>query len=150
VHQTFEEWWDKSRQRALPVRIRIPAGDAPCGLLLYSHGLGGSREGGGVWGRAWRDAGFMVVHLQHPGSDAATARQGVPALIKAASAEQLRERMADVMFVLSQVLHRRSRRSGSRRSGTAPWSRRGCGRKRRPCFDAARLHRAESGARQAT
>src|SRR6185369_15782979 len=41
-----ELWTDMARSRSLPVRLRWPAGDAPCGLVVYSHGLGGSRAGG--------------------------------------------------------------------------------------------------------
>ena len=28
---------------------------------MFSHGLGGTREGGAVWGEAWAAAGFVVV-----------------------------------------------------------------------------------------
>ena len=89
-------WTDPVRQRTLPLRLRWPDGPGPWPLLLFSHGLGGSREGGEVWGRAWRDAGFVVVHLQHPGSDAAVWAQGLVGLRAAASAAQLVQRVADL------------------------------------------------------
>ena len=56
---------DTGRQRALPVRVRWPAGDGPCALIFHSHGLGGDRSAGTFWGDAWRVAGLAVVHLHH-------------------------------------------------------------------------------------
>ena len=41
----------------------------PWPVVIFSHGLGGKREGGTVWGEAWAAAGFVVVHMQHIGSD---------------------------------------------------------------------------------
>jgi hypothetical protein len=112
-----ESWFDASRSRALPLRLRWPAGDTPCAAVLYSHGLGGSRDGGEVWGEAWRQAGFMVAHVQHPGSDIDTVRrQGLRGLRAAASGEQLLARVDDMRFVLDEVERRA-------RAGQGPWSR---------------------------
>lgn len=106
-------WTDAARARTLPVRLRWPDGAAPCALVVHSHGLGGNRDGGQVWGQAWRDAGFAVLHLQHPGSDTEVLRDGgVLALRRAASAEQLRARVADVQFALDEI-ERRGRRGES-------------------------------------
>jgi predicted dienelactone hydrolase len=105
-------WTDPARQRTLPLRLRWPGGPGPWPLLLFSPGLGGSREGGEVWGRAWRDAGFVVVHLQHPGSDAAVWAQGLAGLRAAASAVQLVQRVADVHFVLDEVQRRQAAADG--------------------------------------
>ena len=62
-------WRDEARQRTVPVpvRLRWPAQSAQLGqaglpVLLFSHGLGGTRTGGSVWGDAWAKAGFVVVH----------------------------------------------------------------------------------------
>jgi predicted dienelactone hydrolase len=43
--------------------------DAPAPIILFSHGLGGSREGYEYLGRHWAGCGFVSVHLQHQGSD---------------------------------------------------------------------------------
>ena len=110
-----ESWTDASRTRTLPLLVRWPDGAGPWPLLLFSHGLGGSREGGEVWGEAWRDAGFLVIHLQHPGSDIAVWMQGLAALRAAASAEQLAARADDVKFVLDEVTRRQ--RAGDGRWG---------------------------------
>jgi predicted dienelactone hydrolase len=105
-----EAWLDSRRNRELPLRIRWPDGDAPCAVVLHSHGLGGSREGGDVWGEAWRAAGIAVLHVQHPGSDTTVLREGMAALRSAASAEQLIERVADMQFVVDEFMRRAERR----------------------------------------
>lgn len=109
-------WHDDRRQRAIPLRLRWPAGDAAAAIVLFSHGLGGDRAGAERWGQAWQQAGLLVVHLQHPGSDIEVFRQGAVALRRAASAEQLLARADDVRFVLDRVDALRQQREG-------PWSR---------------------------
>jgi hypothetical protein len=109
-------WTDAARGRDVPLRMRWPAGDAPCAVILHSHGLGGSRDGGDVWGRAWQAAGFAVLHLQHPGSDTEALRGGIAALRQAVAPEQLYARVADMRFVLDE-LQRRAR------AGDAPFTR---------------------------
>ncbi|MGE3346484.1 MAG: alpha/beta hydrolase family protein [Ramlibacter sp.] len=109
---TDETWHDAARQRQLPVRVRWPAGTPPPGgwpVVLFSHGLGGTRDGGSVWGQAWVDAGLVVVHLQHPGSDldavrlAARSFADQPALRQVASPQQLLARLRDVSFALDEI-----------------------------------------------
>jgi predicted dienelactone hydrolase len=109
-----QTWHDDPRARAVPVRIRLPASAGRWPVVLYSHGLGGSREGADAWGEAWAAAGFVVVHLQHPGSDAEVLRQGLRSLRAAASADQLIARVGDVRFVLDEITRRQ-------RAGDAPW-----------------------------
>lgn len=109
-------WHDPARGRDLPLRVRWPDGAAPCALVVHSHGLGGSREGGDAFGQAWRDAGLAVMHVQHPGSDTDTLRGGVASLRGAANASQLVARVADMRFVLDELLRRA-------RQPDAPWAR---------------------------
>lgn len=109
-----ETWHDERRQRALPLRLRWPADDLPLPpggrpLVLFSHGLGGTRQGGEVWGRAWATAGFVVLHLQHPGSDLAALQRearglaNLSGLRDAVSPGQLLQRLSDAVFVLDEV-----------------------------------------------
>jgi predicted dienelactone hydrolase len=73
---------------------------------VHSHGLGGSRDGADVWGEAWQQAGFAVLHVQHAGSDKAVMRSGSAAMRNAASAEQLRARVADMQFTVDEITRR--------------------------------------------
>ena len=112
-----ETWQDTRRQRAVPVRIRWPSAAAPAGgwpVVVYSHGLGGSRHGGEVWGQAWADAGFVVLHLQHAGSDLGAVMQALAknrsraGLQEVANAQQLLARIDDVVFAIDEVARRKS------------------------------------------
>jgi predicted dienelactone hydrolase len=103
-------WFDSARQRQLPLRVRWPVAPGPWPVILYSHGLGGSRDGGDVWGSAWAAAGYVVMHLQHPGSDTAVLQAAglgwMAALRAAGSAEQALARVADVRFVVDELTRR--------------------------------------------
>lgn len=112
----FEDlvWNDPARRRDLPLRIRVPEGDGPCPVVIFSHGLGGSREGGDAWGSAWRAVGLLVVHVQHPGSDTPALRSGPAAWRDAVSPQQLAARVADVKFVLDEIARRRDQPVWSR------------------------------------
>jgi len=107
-------WSDSRRGRPLPWRLRQPTLPGPWPLVLYSHGLGGNREGGAVWGQAWADVGVAVLHLQHPGSDSDTLRNGLAALRAAASAEQLLARVHDVRFAIDEI-------ERQAQAGAEPW-----------------------------
>ena len=112
-----QNWVDPDRQRNLPVRLRWPDENriaGPWPVVIFSHGLGGTREGGSVWGEAWVDAGFVVVHVQHTGSDFNAVRSVTRtftdqrALRSLASPEQLMARLLDVSFVLNEIEKRHS------------------------------------------
>jgi len=117
-----ETWLDGARQRELPIKVRWPdaatAQGGPLPVVLFSHGLGGTREGGAVWGEAWAAAGFVVLHLQHPGSDLAAVRAVTntftdkQALRLAASPAQLLARLLDVTFALDEIGRRHAARQG--------------------------------------
>lgn len=79
VEVVDQDWTDAARNnRAVPVRVykpTIPAEDAtaaPSGrvpIVIFSHGAGGSREGYAFIGDFLSSRGYLVVHLQHKGSD---------------------------------------------------------------------------------
>lgn len=98
-----EHWRDPARDRVIPLRIRVPAAPGSRPVILFSHGLGGSVDSGRSWGEHWASYGFIVIHMQHPGSDAhvwQNAQRPALALRQAASAEQYLARVNDVRFVL--------------------------------------------------
>lgn len=105
-----ERWRDAARSRDVPVRLRWPAGDGPCALVVFSHGLGGNLDAGTAWAQAWQAAGLAVLNLQHPGSDTEAVRGG--RLREAASPEQYLARIADAHFVLDEI-ERRAREGGA-------------------------------------
>jgi predicted dienelactone hydrolase len=116
-----ETWVDAARQREVPVKLRWPDATVHPGqrpIVLFSHGLGGSREGGSVWGEAWAAAGFVVLHLQHPGSDTAALRRVTSAftdksaLRSVGTAAQLLDRLRDVGFALDEVARRQASNQG--------------------------------------
>ncbi|MEO0509545.1 MAG: alpha/beta fold hydrolase [Verrucomicrobiota bacterium] len=93
----------------VPIKIYLPEnedGSAP--VVLFSHGLGGSREGSQYLAEHWAAVGYAVVMLQHPGSDASVWND-VPkwrirsALKKAASAESFYHRIDDVSIVIDYL-----------------------------------------------
>lgn len=75
-----DDWRDAKRDRVVPVKIYSPkSGAAPFPVIIFSHGLGGSREGYEYLGRHWASHGYVSVHLQHAGSDDAVWRDERPA-----------------------------------------------------------------------
>lgn len=102
------EWKDAARDRTLPLKVRVPDGTDRAPLVIFSHGLGGSREGGKAWGEHWSVNGYVVIHVQHPGSDETLWKgpgEGLPKqrLARGATAEQLLGRVDDVRFVLDEL-----------------------------------------------
>jgi predicted dienelactone hydrolase len=98
---------DPSRSREIPVRVRMPEtapGKAP--VILFSHGLGGSVEAGTLFAQQWAKAGFLVIHVQHPGSDQSVwqgQRGGLQQLKAAAGGRQLQDRVLDMGKVADAV-----------------------------------------------
>lgn len=94
--------------RPVPVRVRLPSGTGPFPVILFSHGLGGSVDAGTRWATTWAEAGFAVIHIQHPGSDASLWRglkgqEALAALRKGMDAKQFIARVEDVKHVLDAV-----------------------------------------------
>jgi predicted dienelactone hydrolase len=104
------DWVDQKRERKGPVKIYYPKeGKGPFPVIIFSHGLGGSRDGYEYLGRYWAGHGYVSVHVQHLGSDSAVW-QGVAAdevkqaLEKAIiDPQNIRNRPLDVTFAIDQV-----------------------------------------------
>ncbi|MGE5386350.1 MAG: alpha/beta hydrolase family protein, partial [Betaproteobacteria bacterium] len=99
---------DMVRQRQLPVRVYLPAATGPAPVVIFSHGLGGSKDGNAYLGEHWAGRGYVVVYLQHPGSDVDVWRDQEPAtrlraLRSAASARNFMLRIKDVPALLDQL-----------------------------------------------
>ncbi len=99
---------DAARNRDIPVRIYLPASEKAEPVVLFSHGLGGSRAGSKFLGEHWAERGYVAVFVQHPGSDEAVWKEAAPenrmaALREAASLENFLLRVKDVTSVLDQL-----------------------------------------------
>jgi predicted dienelactone hydrolase len=99
---------DESRDRTIPIRVWRPAGTEPVPVILFSHGLGGARDGNAYLGRHWSARGFCVVFLQHAGSDEAVWRdlpfpERLPALKAAVNLPNTLNRYRDVPVVLDRL-----------------------------------------------
>lgn len=69
-------WHDTKRERDVPVKIYSPANrTGPFPVILFSHGLGGTRDNYEYLGEYWASHGYVSVHLQHEGSDDQVWRQ---------------------------------------------------------------------------
>ncbi len=99
---------DAARSREVPLRVYLPPDATRAPVALFSHGLGGTREGSAYLGLHWAARGFAAVFLQHPGSDS-SVWAGVPpkermaAMQKAANAANFLLRLRDVSAVLDQL-----------------------------------------------
>jgi len=105
---SLDQTWAISPERSIPVRIFLPAETCPAPVILFSHGLGGSREGSNYLGEHWSSRGYVTVFLQHPGSDASVWQDKLrseilPSMKRAASGKQFRKRIDDVRGALDQL-----------------------------------------------
>lgn len=70
THDTLDmDWEDTGRQRAVPVRLYMPQTRQPVPLVVFSHGIGGSRRGYTWLGQNFARHGIACLHVQHVGSD---------------------------------------------------------------------------------
>lgn len=105
------DWVDSTRSRPVPARLYWPMGPSLEGtvpLVVFSHGIGGSRQGYSYLGRHWSSHGIASLHVQHVGSDARLWSGnpfGVVGRLQAAAQEQEAiARAADVRFALDRML----------------------------------------------
>ena len=99
---------DARRVRDVPVRLYLPAGERPVPLVVFSHGIGGSRFGYSYLGRHWAANGWASLHLQHVGSDRDLWFGSVFGLVErlrdAATDAEAVDRAHDLRFALDRVL----------------------------------------------
>lgn len=105
------DWQDDVRHRAVPVRLYWPAkaqAGQPVPLVLFSHGIGGSRRGYSYLGSYWASQGVAALHVQHVGSDrglwSGNPLQLIGRLQGAAKEDEALNRVQDVRFALDQLL----------------------------------------------
>ncbi|MCG8600302.1 MAG: hypothetical protein MI807_09195 [Verrucomicrobiales bacterium] len=99
---------DESRDREIPLKVYLPAAQSVSPVILFSHGLGGSRMNNPYLGNHWAGQGYVVVFMQHAGSDeevwkSVPVRERLSAMKKAAGVQAALDRYADVPFVIDQL-----------------------------------------------
>jgi predicted dienelactone hydrolase len=109
---SFEgSWTDAGRSREIPYKVYAPASPSGlCPVVIFSHGLGGSREGYRYLGSFWASNGYVVIHVQHAGSDDAVWRNaGGPSNVmramnaSAMSLQNAIDRPQDVSFAIGRL-----------------------------------------------
>lgn len=103
VSKTFDV-----RDRPLPVRVYLPDATEPAPVILFSHGLGGSCDNNPYLGNHWAKRGYIVVFIQHPGSDESVWKKKKPgqrmgAMKQAASVENFMSRNKDIPVVIDAL-----------------------------------------------
>jgi pimeloyl-ACP methyl ester carboxylesterase len=112
AYETLEfEWTDPLRGRAVPVRLYLPEAIEPGAnipLVVFSHGIGGSRRGYSYLGSHFAANGIASLHVQHVGSDRAIWVGNPFGLIgrlhDAAQEREAIDRALDLRFALDQLL----------------------------------------------
>jgi predicted dienelactone hydrolase len=105
------DWTDPARGRAVPARLYWPrsaAVDAPVPLIVFSHGIGASRQDYSYLGRHWASKGYASLHVQHVGSDNALWSGNPFGIVRrlhaAAQAHEAIDRVKDISFALDRIL----------------------------------------------
>jgi dienelactone hydrolase len=106
------DWVDTDRNRPVPVRLYLPhaaTATQPVPLVVFSHGIGGSRRGYRWLGSHWASQGFASLHLQHVGSDRSLWGAGSPFAVvgrlqEAAGETEAVARVHDLRFALDRLL----------------------------------------------
>jgi len=102
------DWTDAARQRAVPVRLYLPKYETRLPLVVFSHGIGGSRRGYSWLGQHFARQGIASLHLQHVGSDRALWMGSIFGLVGrlqgAAQSQEAVARVQDLRFALDTLL----------------------------------------------
>ncbi len=105
----YFDWVDRDRQRQVLAKLYLPPATSavPAPLVVFSHGLGGSREGYSYLGANWAARGYASLHVQHAGSDSrlwgGNPFEVVARLQSAASEAEAVDRVRDLRFALDQA-----------------------------------------------
>jgi predicted dienelactone hydrolase len=117
-----ETWTDAERQRDVPVRLRWPdaarfAGPWP--VVIFSHGLGGTREGGSVWGEglgsgpvSWWCTCSTLAAIWRPCAASRTPSPTSARCVLWPGPQQLLARLRDVGFALDEIGRRHAAGQG--------------------------------------
>ena len=99
---------DVKRKRTVPVKVYLSESKGERPVVLFSHGLGGSRDNNAYLGNHWAKSGYVCVFMQHTGSDSSVWKKAeranrLTALKNAAGLQATLNRLNDVKFVIDQL-----------------------------------------------
>ncbi|MEQ1865619.1 MAG: alpha/beta fold hydrolase [Micropepsaceae bacterium] len=101
------EWTDAARAgRVVPYKIYLPNIQSPSPVVVFSHGLGGNRDGAEYLLRHLAENGYVTVAVQHPGSDTpsvfgAAAENG--GIREATTPAVAADRFRDIPFAIDEL-----------------------------------------------
>ncbi|MBK9772344.1 MAG: hypothetical protein IPP57_16240 [Candidatus Obscuribacter sp.] len=97
------------------MRLYIPKeGNGPFPVVIFSHGLGGSRDAAPYLGKFWSQKGYICIAVQHAGSDTGVWRSSITEgkavmmqkMKAAANGQNLIDRAGDIKFVIDEMARR--------------------------------------------
>jgi predicted dienelactone hydrolase len=96
---------DERRNRNLPVRVYYPQEEGSFPVIIFSHGVGGSRESFSYLSRFWSSYGYVCIHPTHLGSDLSVLqRVGLQALLETTNDPEIwSERPQDISFIIDSL-----------------------------------------------
>lgn len=99
---------DSDRNREIPVKVYLTKKEAAA-VVLFSHGLGGSKDNNPYLGEHWARRGYVAVFMQHKGSDHSVwkdekLRNRMKAMRQAANLKNSRLRFGDVPVVIDALI----------------------------------------------
>lgn len=99
---------DSGRKRDLPIRVFLPESGKAAPIVIFSHGLGGSRDMNTFLGEHLAARGYVAIFTQHIGSDTSVwqnipVRDRMAAMRNAASYENFMLRQGDIHFLLDDL-----------------------------------------------
>ena len=102
-------WLDPLRRREVAVKVYYPANiPGPLPVIVFSPGLGRSRDDYAYLGEYWASRGYISVHVQHPGSDDAVWKWKLQPMkaLREALEDPLNtvDRCRDLAFVIDQLV----------------------------------------------
>lgn len=112
----YEDWVDAKRRRTVPVRLYLPPDNLSHPVVIFSHGLGGSRDASKFLGKYWSEHGYVCIFVQHAGSDSSVWRDALSGgggrssimtnMRAAANGKNYVLRGQDIRFILDQLPNR--------------------------------------------
>jgi predicted dienelactone hydrolase len=105
INHQYQTFFDAERSREIPAKIYLPK-EEQLGVVIFSHGLGGSCESYKYFGEFMAAHGFMCIHPTHIGIDAELLKQKRPFQVLKDAAD-VKENQAnparDIKFILDEL-----------------------------------------------